>query len=137
VVRREYSWRFVVRDAERRPIAYVYGHDRPRQIEGVPSPLTIDEAREVALSIAELSEVLLGKDKASQDGDQRPSPPSAGKMGKRSRFHSITSSARASNVGGISRPSSLAVFRLMTSSYLVGVCTGRSAGFSPLRILSA
>jgi hypothetical protein len=34
--------------------------------------------------------------------------------------HSITSSARASRVGGTSRLSSLAVFRLMTNSYLVG-----------------
>src|SRR5262245_35066236 len=50
--------------------------------------------------------------------------------------HSITSSARASSVGGKSRPSALAVFRLITSSYLVGACTGRSAGFSPLRMRS-
>src|SRR5262249_7620990 len=50
--------------------------------------------------------------------------------------HSITSSARASNVGGTVRPSALAVLRLMTSSYLVGACTGRSAGFSPLRMRS-
>jgi hypothetical protein len=49
--------------------------------------------------------------------------------------HSITSSARASNVGGTSRPSVLAVLRLITSSYLVGACTGRSAGFSPLRMV--
>ena len=34
--------------------------------------------------------------------------------------HSITSSARASSEGGISRPSALAVLRLMTSSYFVG-----------------
>src|SRR6516164_1036654 len=34
--------------------------------------------------------------------------------------HSITSSARASNVGGTSSPSPLAVLRLITSSYLVG-----------------
>src|SRR5262249_58897597 len=40
--------------------------------------------------------------------------------------HSITSSARARSVGGTSRPSALAVLRLMTSSYLVGACTGRS-----------
>src|SRR5262245_63833661 len=33
---------------------------------------------------------------------------------------------------GTSRPSAFAVLRLMTSSYLVGACTGRSAGFSPL-----
>ena len=44
--------------------------------------------------------------------------------------------ARASSVGGTSRPSSFAVLRLMTSSYLVGACTGRSAGFSPLRMRS-
>jgi hypothetical protein len=50
--------------------------------------------------------------------------------------HSITSSARASNVGGTSRPSALAVFKLTISSYLVGFCTGRSAGFSPLRMRS-
>src|SRR6516225_4639460 len=30
----------------------------------------------------------------------------------------------------------LGVLRLITSSYLVGACTGRSAGFSPLRIRS-
>ena len=52
------------------------------------------------------------------------------------RRHSITSSARASSVGGTSRPSALAVLRLITSSYLVGACTGRSAGFSPLRMRS-
>src|SRR5262245_30196460 len=33
-------------------------------------------------------------------------------------------------------PSALAVLRLMTSSYFVGACTGRSAGFSPLRMRS-
>jgi hypothetical protein len=48
--------------------------------------------------------------------------------------YSITSSARASSVGGTSRPSAFAVLRLSTRSYLVGACTGKSAGFSPLRI---
>src|SRR5713226_919905 len=52
------------------------------------------------------------------------------------RTYSITSSARASSVGGTVRPSALAVLRLMASSYLVGACTGRSAGFSPLRMRS-
>src|SRR5262249_48299600 len=51
-------------------------------------------------------------------------------------LHSMTSSARASTLAGISMPSALAVLRLMTSSYLVGACTGRSAGFSPLRMRS-
>src|SRR4051794_24253032 len=50
--------------------------------------------------------------------------------------HSITSSARPSKVVGKSSPSALAVLRLITSSYLVGACTGRSAGFSPLRMRS-
>ena len=50
--------------------------------------------------------------------------------------HSITSSARVSNCTGTSRPSAFAVLRLMTSSYFVGACTGRSAGFSPLRMRS-
>src|SRR5580693_1647492 len=48
--------------------------------------------------------------------------------------HSITSSARAKSVGGIVNPSTLAVFRLMTSSNLLLCCTGRSAGLAPLRI---
>ena len=51
-------------------------------------------------------------------------------------LHSITSSARASRVGGTSRPSALAVLRLMTSSNLVGCWTGRSPGEVPLRMRS-
>src|SRR5262249_21655046 len=47
-------------------------------------------------------------------------------------FHSITSSARASSVGGTSRPNALAVWRLRINSIFVDCCTGRSAGFSPL-----
>ena len=50
--------------------------------------------------------------------------------------HSITSSARASSVGGTSSPSALAVLRLMTNSIFVGCSIGRSLGFAPLRILS-
>src|SRR6516165_8896040 len=50
--------------------------------------------------------------------------------------HSITSSARATSVGGTSKPKALAVFRLTTNSNLVPCCTGRSAGFAPLMILS-
>src|SRR5262249_26710731 len=48
--------------------------------------------------------------------------------------HSITSSARADTPGGTSRPSVLAVLRLMTNSNAVGSRTGRSAGLSPLRM---
>jgi hypothetical protein len=57
-------------------------------------------------------------------------PPSS-EMNAR-RFHSITSSARTSSDGGTSKPRAFAVLRFMTSSYFVGACTGRSAGFLPL-----
>src|SRR6516225_7887513 len=50
------------------------------------------------------------------------------------RGHSITSSARASSVVGISIRIVLAVFRLMTKSNLLARCTGSSPGFSPLRM---
>ena len=43
----------------------------------------------------------------------------------------------ASSVGGTVRPSALAVLRLITNSNLVDCMTGRSAGFSPLRIRPA
>ena len=51
-------------------------------------------------------------------------------------FYSITLSARASNIGGIVSPIALAVLRLIANSNLLGLCTGRSAGFSPRKILS-
>src|SRR6516225_1650010 len=50
--------------------------------------------------------------------------------------HSITSSAAASTVGGISMPSTLAVVRLTLISNFVACSIGRSPGFAPLRILS-
>jgi hypothetical protein len=50
--------------------------------------------------------------------------------------HSTTSLARATSMGGISRPSALAVLRLMISSNFVGCSIGRSAGFAPLITLT-
>jgi hypothetical protein len=50
--------------------------------------------------------------------------------------HSITSSAATSRPGGTLRPSAFAVLRLITVSYLVGACTGSSAGLSPRRMRS-
>jgi hypothetical protein len=71
---------------------------------------------------------------------RRPSLPLCANNGlmHRSKLHSysITSSARVSSVGGTMMSSAFAVFRLITSSYLVGCSTGRSAGFAPLKILS-
>src|SRR5262249_25424040 len=49
-------------------------------------------------------------------------------------FHSITSSARASSFAGTSRPSVLAVLRLIINSGFVVCWTGKSVGFSPLRM---
>src|SRR6516162_5875399 len=60
----------------------------------------------------------------------------AGKRDELAPPHSITSSARTTNDGGIERPSALAVLRLMTRSNLVGCSTGMSPGFAPRRILS-
>jgi hypothetical protein len=48
--------------------------------------------------------------------------------------YSITSSARASSIGGISRPSPFAVATFMISSNFVGSSTGKSPGFVPLII---
>jgi hypothetical protein len=52
----------------------------------------------------------------------RPNP-----FSNKSAAHSGLSKARGA---------ALAVLKLMTSSYLLGACTGGSAGFSPLRIRS-
>src|SRR5262249_7165582 len=59
--------------------------------------------------------------RAAEQGDELPS------------LHSITSSARASSVGGTSRPRAFAVFRLRTSSIFTACSTGRSAGLVPRR----
>src|SRR6478672_11706219 len=56
---------------------------------------------------------------------------------ERAPIHSITSSARARIVGGMIRPSAFADLRLMIRLTLVDCITGRSAGFSPLRIRPA
>jgi hypothetical protein len=48
------------------------------------------------------------------------------KTGHSRPVYSITSSARASNIGGISRPSAFAALRLMTISNLAANSTGRS-----------
>src|SRR5262245_56086405 len=56
---------------------------------------------------------------------ERPCRSAAGKRDEVAPLHhSITSSARPRSASGKVSPSALAVFRLMTSSYFVGVCTG-------------
>src|SRR5262249_2052598 len=67
---------------------------------------------------------------------ERPHRSSAEQQYELAPLHSITSSARAMSVGGISRPIALAAFKLMINSNLVGCSTGKSAGFAPLKTLS-
>ena len=81
-------------------------------------------------------------------GQAAPGPGSAGSAsgrrwvpplspsGLRGDAYLSTSSARERNSGGMVRPSASAVFRLITSSSLVGCSTGRSPGFTPRKILS-
>src|ERR1700694_1963801 len=60
---------------------------------------------------------------------ERPSDCCAAENGDElAPLHSITSSARLSSFGGISRPSALAVLRLITSSNLGGGSPGAWAG---------
>src|SRR5262249_14161946 len=60
--------------------------------------------------------------------------PAAEQRDELAPLHSITSSASASSLSGIWRPSVLAVLRLMINSSFVACWTGKSAGFSPLRM---
>jgi hypothetical protein len=73
---------------------------------------------------------------ASPPGDEAGRPAQDPGSRLETAIHSMTSSARASNAGGIVTPSAFAVLRLMTSWNLVGSSTGRSPGRAPFRILS-
>src|SRR5262249_21726087 len=66
----------------------------------------------------------------------RPRGRAAEQRAERATCHSISSLANAGSRSGTSRPSAFAVFRLITSSNLVGCWTGRSDALTPLRILS-
>src|SRR5215468_10684225 len=68
---------------------------------------------------------------------ERPCSRAAEQSDERAPLHSITSSASASSVGGMSRPSAFAVLRLITNSNLVDCIIGSSAGVSPLRMRPA
>src|SRR5262245_5819279 len=68
---------------------------------------------------------------------ERPRRRAADERDEIAPLHSITSSARASRLGGTSRPSAFAVLRLITSSNRLGRSIGRSAGLAPRRMRSA
>src|SRR5262249_36788041 len=71
---------------------------------------------------------------ASFEARLRRGPEGGGLVPAFAAAYAITSLASARIVGGTVRPSACAVLRLSTSSNLVASCTGRLAGFSPLRM---
>src|SRR5262245_31512114 len=81
--------------------------------------------------------IRLGKRHAKRCGLRPRGRRATEQRDERAALHSITSSARASNLSGTSMSSAFAVPRLITRSNLVGSCTGRLLGFSPLRIRAA
>src|ERR1700745_2554184 len=93
--------------------------------------LSEDDPHHPWLSPYERRDLLINS--SASAGDRR----AAEQRDELAAFHSITSSASASRFGGISRPSVLAVLRLMTSSSLFTCSTGKSAGLMPLRIRPA
>src|SRR5215813_6365324 len=101
-----------LRERQDAPLRYRIVHRETHEHTDPPHPLRLLRARR---------ERPRGR-RAAQQGDERAS------------FHSITSSARPDSGSGTVMPSALAVLRLMISSTLVTCWTGRSAGFSPLRM---
>ena len=87
-------------------------------------------------AIGQQAVVVLRCSATSVRANFRPERVQQGTMARLLRTYSITSVAVASRAGEIVIPSVFAVLMLMTSSYLVGACTGRSPGFSPLRMRS-
>ena len=104
-----------------------------RRMASKPAGLEKSRSAAAARTLAQLSH---RAERARVLDSRAPSRGCAKRCDALAPSHSITSSASASNVGGTVRPSSLAVLRLSTNSNLVGACTGRSAGFSPLRTRS-
>ena len=93
----------------------------------IPDHKTIaDRVPDFAKELAE------GSDEALRSGGPRGRR-TAEQRDERAAPHSITSSAATCRVSGTFMLSVFAVFRLMTSSNLVGSRTGNSAGVSPLR----
>src|SRR5262249_56898149 len=68
---------------------------------------------------------------------ERPRGRAAEQRYERATLHSITSSARCWRIQGTSRPSVLAVLRLITSSNLTGAWAGSSLACAPLTVRSA
>src|SRR5262249_35917638 len=67
---------------------------------------------------------------------ERPRGGDAEQRDELAAVHSITSSARSSRPIGSSIPNARAALRLTMSENLVGCCTGKSPGLTPLRMRS-
>src|SRR5262249_36641754 len=99
----------------------VYEHPRVRMDRLAPSHLGDrrrgkDQAYAVHVGRQGVRDIHAPDRRAAEERYELPPP------------HSITSSARASSVGGTSRPSAFAVLRLMTNWRRDDCTTGRSAG---------
>ena len=95
-------------------------------------------------SLQRFSKPVLANVRCYPNSDQNVALPRTQRCAKSELMHrskqqrySITSSARTISDGGTSSPSAFAVLRLTIVSYLVGACTGRSAGLAPRRMRSA
>src|SRR5262249_50739186 len=107
----------------------------PQFIEQREIMRCIARARKQAAEAINASGLLSARHERPRDGraaEQRDELPALHLRG-----HSMTSSARASSLSGIWRPSAFAVLRLMLNPNFVACMTGRSAGFSPLRMRPA
>jgi hypothetical protein len=104
-----------------------------------PRRRTAQKREEIAPSIKKMSSHgTTAEDVGAAKKHDQPGaypPVSSTRVGRKGRCvtHSITSASNWIELG-TSRPSALAVCRLMTNSNLVDCKTGRSAGFAPLRI---
>src|SRR5438132_6046348 len=146
-----------MRNDNRHLTAYRIGCEVGQSVDLVLRPAILDR-HILALDVAGFTKVLaecgqisctIGKRRTAEEPDhrhrrllrarrERPrSRRAAEQCDELAPPHSITSSARASSVGGTSRPIAFAVLRLITNSNLVGPWTGSSPGFSPLRMRSA
>src|SRR5262249_7875924 len=133
------------------------GHERRQAIVLAAEPVVLDE-HVLALDVAAFAEAFAERGCRAGGAIERPTadkadhwqrwllrarrerPGGCRAADKRDELaagaHSITPAALASQASGAVRPSAFVVLRLITSSYFVGACTGRSAGFSPLRMRS-
>src|SRR5579864_4875656 len=105
--------------------AFAERGDKTRVGIGRPGPQKRDHRQRRLLRMRDERPLYRCRRRATEKGDDLAPP------------HSITSSARPSKESGKVRPSVFAVLRLRTSWTFSACTTGKSAGFSPLRMRAA